>query len=121
MSNKTHRTANGQQVSIENIRLENEHIIAVGNMKVNARGDALGPGGVPGATRQQAVNEYYNLHTPVAGGKGPSVPPKPAPNQPVADAQPVVEATPVAQAEPAAVAPKTRQPRGMLASTLTNK
>lgn len=125
MSNKTHRTANGQNVSIENIRLENEHVIAVGNMKVNARGDALGPGGVPGATRQQAVNEYYNLHTPVAGGKGSMAPTRP-PTAPIVADVPAAEPAPVAEAipEPAPVAttaPKTRAVRGSLATTLTNK
>lgn len=68
MNQPTHRTANGKPVSIERIRLENESTIAVGNMRVNARGDSLGPGGTPQSTRQQTVNEYYHLHTPVAGG-----------------------------------------------------
>ena len=64
MSQKTYRTANGQEISIESLRLQNEKTIAVGNMKVNARGDQLGPGGVPQITRQGKVNEFYNLHTP---------------------------------------------------------
>ena len=62
-------TAQGKRVSMDSLRLANEEVIAVGNMKVNARGDQLGPGGVPVKNRQQSVNEYYNLHTPVAGAK----------------------------------------------------
>lgn len=64
---KTYTTAQGKQVSIDTIRLSNESVIAVGNQKVNAKGETLGPGGVPMATRQQTVNQYYNLHTPTAG------------------------------------------------------
>ena len=64
---KTYTTAQGKAISMDSLRLANEEVIAVGNMKVNAKGQALGPGGVPQSTRQQAVNEYYNLHTPVTG------------------------------------------------------
>jgi hypothetical protein len=41
MSNK-YRTAHGKQLDIDKLRLVNEKTIAVGNMKVNARGDQLG-------------------------------------------------------------------------------
>ena len=68
MAQQTHRTANGKMVAMDQLRLQNEKTIAVGNMKVNARGDTLGPGGSPVATKQQTVNEYYNLHTPTVGG-----------------------------------------------------
>jgi hypothetical protein len=66
---KTHTTAQGKQISMDSIRLSNEHVIAVGNMKVNAKGEQLGPGGVPESTRRQAVNDYYNLHTPTVGAE----------------------------------------------------
>jgi hypothetical protein len=69
MSKRMYTTAQGKEVSIESIRLENEDVIAVGNMKINARGDSLGPGGVVEATRQEMVNEYYNLHTPTVGAE----------------------------------------------------
>lgn len=68
-------TAQGKRVSMDSLRLANEETIAVGNMKVNARGDQLGPGGVPVKNRQQTVNEYYNLHTPVAGARPKAGPP----------------------------------------------
>lgn len=64
---RVYTTAQGKQISMESLRLANEDTIAVGNMKVNARGDQLGPGGIPERSRQASVNEYYNLHTPVAG------------------------------------------------------
>lgn len=85
---RTYITAQGKQVSMDSIRLSNEEVIAVGNQKVNARGDALGPGGVPQQTRQQTVNQYYNLHTPVAGIDNGPVADNVAPPQPPA---PVVE------------------------------
>lgn len=72
------KTANGSFVDIDTLRLGNESVIAVGNLKVNARGDQLGPGGVPVATKQQVVNEYYNLHTPVVGAKPTNPAPRPA-------------------------------------------
>jgi hypothetical protein len=74
----TYTTAQGKKISMESLRLANEQTIAVGNMKVNARGDQLGPGGVPMSSRQQAVNEYYNLHTPTVGAERPHI----APEQP---------------------------------------
>ena len=36
---KTHRTARGDAVDMDMIRLSNESTIAIGNMKTNARGD----------------------------------------------------------------------------------
>jgi hypothetical protein len=74
MAQTTHRSANGKMIAMENLRLQNEKTIAVGNMKVNARGDTLGPGGRPLATKQETVNEYYNLHTPTVGGPQQAVP-----------------------------------------------
>ena len=62
---KTYRTANGKTVDIDNIRLTNENTIAVGNMKVNARGDLLGPGGTVVQTRNQAMDKHYRIHSPV--------------------------------------------------------
>lgn len=61
-----HRTSNGRTVDMDKIRLANEEVIAVGNMKVNARGDQLGTGGQVIATRNQNMNDYYKLHTPIA-------------------------------------------------------
>jgi hypothetical protein len=56
---KIYRSSQGKPVDIELIRLRNEETIAVGNMKVNARGDELGPGGVVVKTRNEVMDEYY--------------------------------------------------------------
>ena len=60
---KTFRSANGKQIDFDRIRLQNEDVIAVGNMRVNARGDELGPGGKVVKTRNERMNENYKLHS----------------------------------------------------------
>ena len=62
---KNYRTAMGKSLDIDQLRLSNEEVIAVGNMKVNARGDELGPGGEVIRSRNQVMNHYYKLNTPV--------------------------------------------------------
>jgi hypothetical protein len=63
---KVYKTAQGKTVDIDSLRLVNENTIAVGNMKVNARGDQLGPGGKVAQTRNQTMDQHYKLHTPTA-------------------------------------------------------
>lgn len=63
---KVYTSAQGKSVDIDSLRIANEHTIAIGNMKVNARGDELGPGGSIVATRNQSMDAYYKLNTPVA-------------------------------------------------------
>lgn len=41
MTSKVYRTAQGKSVDLGTIMLQNEHVRAVGNMNVNARGDTL--------------------------------------------------------------------------------
>ena len=61
-----HRTANGRAIDMDILRLKNEDVIAVGNLKVNARGDQLGPGGKVVKTRDQVMQDYHALKTPTA-------------------------------------------------------
>lgn len=60
---KRYKSANGKIVDMDGLRLKNEDTIAVGNMRTNARGDELGPGGQVVKTRNQRMNENYKLHT----------------------------------------------------------
>ena len=53
----------------------NEKTIAVGNMKVNARGDQLGQGGQVIQTRNQVMKQQYKIHSPMT-----DVPPATIPN-----------------------------------------
>ena len=41
MTSKIYKTAQGKSIDLGTILLQNEHVRAVGNMKVNARGDKL--------------------------------------------------------------------------------
>jgi hypothetical protein len=74
---KVYRTANGKSINMDAIIAQNENVIAVGNMKVNARGDQLGPGGKIEIPKDKVMSEYYKLNTPVAVDN----PPQPRPQQ----------------------------------------
>jgi hypothetical protein len=54
-----HRTATGKFLDINALKIQQEHAIAVGNARQNARGDLLGAGGEIVKTRDQIMNEYY--------------------------------------------------------------
>lgn len=56
---KTYRTANGTIVDMDLLRQKNELTPAVGNARVNARGDELGPGGKIIRKREEVMAEYY--------------------------------------------------------------
>ena len=63
---RVYTTANGKQLNLDALIAQNESTIAVGNMKVNARGDHLGPGGKIETGKNQVMQDYYKLNTPVA-------------------------------------------------------
>lgn len=58
-------TANGVPLDMEALRTQNEKTVAVGNMRVNARGDELNTAGEISKTRNQRMTEYYKLHSTV--------------------------------------------------------
>jgi len=62
---KTYRSMQGKVVDLDLLIKRNELTPAVGNAKVNARGDELGPGGRIVKKREDVVKEYYNQE-PVA-------------------------------------------------------
>lgn len=49
----------GKEIDMEKMTMRNELTPAVGNMKVNARGDELGAGGKVIRTREQILQDYY--------------------------------------------------------------
>lgn len=57
---KMYTTAMGRSIDFESLKSAGEETIAVGNMKVNARGDQLGPGGVVERSRNAAMADHYN-------------------------------------------------------------
>jgi hypothetical protein len=56
---KVYTSMQGKQIDMEKLALKNELSVAVGNMKVNARGDELGTGGKIVRTREQILQDYY--------------------------------------------------------------
>jgi len=56
---RTYRTMQGRTIDMDKLRGQNELTPAVGNMKVNARGDELGKGGKIKRTREQVMSTYY--------------------------------------------------------------
>ena len=57
---KTYRSMRGKPVDMDLLMKKNELTPAVGNAKVNARGDQLGAGGQILKKREDLVSEYYN-------------------------------------------------------------
>jgi hypothetical protein len=56
---KVHRSMQGKQVDMDLLRQRNELTPAVGNARVNARGDELGPGGQIIRKREEVLRDYY--------------------------------------------------------------
>lgn len=116
---KTHRTARGDAVDMDMIRLSNESTIAIGNMKTNARGDQLGPGGKVVKSRAQVMQEYHKLNTSVAedipvGASSNVVEQAPMTNL----TTPVAEDTPVAESS---ATPQYVKPRGSFAEAVAEQ
>jgi len=63
MTNKTYRSANGKVVDMGKLMLQNEQTRAVGNMKVNARGDLIDDNNKIVSKKTQQVNRQYNKQT----------------------------------------------------------
>ena len=56
---KVYRSMQGKTVDMDMLRQRNELTPAVGNARVNARGDQLGPGGKVIKKREEVMREYY--------------------------------------------------------------
>jgi len=56
---KAYRTMQGKEIDFDQLRVKNEMTLAVGNVKVNARGDELGPGGKIIRKREDIMTEYH--------------------------------------------------------------
>jgi hypothetical protein len=60
MSKDIYKSANGKAVDMGALRQRNETIRAVGNMKVNARGDLVNDDNEIVQARNQQINNQYN-------------------------------------------------------------
>jgi len=56
---RVYTSMQGREIDMEKLSLRNEKMPAVGNLKVNARGDELGPGGKIIRTREEILRDYY--------------------------------------------------------------
>ena len=59
---QVYRTLNGKEIDMTKLAMQNEMTVAVGNARVNARGDELGPGGKIVKKREDVLKEYYQDH-----------------------------------------------------------
>jgi hypothetical protein len=63
MTNEVYRSANGKTVDMGALRLQNEKVRAVGNMRVNARGDVINDNNQVIRTRNEQVSKQYQNQT----------------------------------------------------------
>lgn len=125
-----HKSARGIPIDMDRLRLANETTIAVGNMKVNARGDQLGEGGRIIKTRAQVLAEKNKLHNgPIADDNTfksslktddilqvpDLVQPTPAPGSPVAIDMPLTRKSTEKQS------PNYVKPRGSFAESVARE
>lgn len=54
-----YKTMMGKEIDMDKLVAQNELMPAIGNMKVNARGDELGPGGKIVRKREDVMSAYY--------------------------------------------------------------
>jgi len=70
MTNEVYRSANGKKVDMGALRLQNEKVRAVGNMRVNARGDVINDNNDVIRTRNEQVSKQYQKQTQPNSPKG---------------------------------------------------
>jgi hypothetical protein len=56
---KVYTSMKGKEIDMEKLMLKNELTPAVGNAKVNARGDELGAGGKILRTKEEILQDHY--------------------------------------------------------------
>jgi hypothetical protein len=59
---KVYKSANGKTIDMDLLRQKNELTPAVGNARVNARGDELGEGGKIIRKKEDILADYYASH-----------------------------------------------------------
>ena len=59
MTKQVYKTAQGKNIDMGSLVLQNENVRAVGNMNVNARGDLLDDNNRVISTKPEQVNQQY--------------------------------------------------------------
>lgn len=54
-----HITSKGKVIDMESVIAQQSDAVAIGNMRVNAKGDLLGPGGVVVKTADERARDFY--------------------------------------------------------------
>jgi len=133
MTSKVYRTAQGKSVDLGTIMLQNEHVRAVGNMNVNARGDKLDQHNRVIDTKPRQIQRQNARTTNVSADPvqtSATKAKKARREKAQAEAQhvvqaltPVVESTPVAVSAPPAqnIATPGKIPEGGLASAIARQ
>ena len=80
-----HRTMQGKEIDMEKLMNRNELMPAVGNIRVNARGDELGAGGSIIRKREDVVGAYYEGTTAAVNPRKQASAPTPVAATPVAE------------------------------------
>lgn len=63
MTKQVYKTAQGKTIDMGSLALQNENVRAVGNMKVNARGDLLDDNNNVIRTKTQEMSQQYRQQT----------------------------------------------------------
>lgn len=63
MTKQVYKTAQGKSIDMGSLALQNENVRAVGNMKVNARGDLLDDNNNVIRTKTQEMTQQYRQQT----------------------------------------------------------
>ena len=63
MTSKVYKSAQGKTVDMGRLQLQNEGVRAVGNMKVNARGDMIDDMNRVISSKSEQVNKQYKTQT----------------------------------------------------------
>ena len=106
---KTYRSMQGKVVDLDLLIKRNELTPAVGNAKVNARGDELGPGGKIVRKREEVMKEYYKTAPVVHQSKKKELSEAEAAELEEFDAEPVPP-KPATKVEAKKPAPKKAEP-----------
>ena len=127
MTRKIYRSAMGKPVDLGALFLQNEHVRAVGNMNVNARGDVLDSANRVVEPKNRQVQRKYRRQTNVSGGavttgtiaakQAAEMATKVDPSDQFADLIDEPQ-EPVLGQEKVAVEPTTAAPRGGLAAAI---
>lgn len=57
---KPHTSMRGKVLDMDGMRAQNDQNVAIGNARMNARGDVVGRGGKIEIRREQIIRDFYN-------------------------------------------------------------